>query len=83
MQLTIRRVDPEWVKLAKRKAARKGVSINQFLLDALNQADGTPAEQEKKRNLDKYAGDTNFGPTWNQYLEEDLNLLDAELWISE
>ena len=35
MQLTIRRVDPEWVKTAKRKAARKGVSMNQFILDAI------------------------------------------------
>ena len=80
MQLTIRRVDPEWVKIAKRKAARKGVSMNQFILDALRDGAGDVAEQKRRTNLDKFAGDTNFGPTWNRYLEFDLNLVDSELW---
>ncbi len=36
--------------------------------------------RSKKTNLDAYAGDSDFGPGWDEFLDKDLKKLDRELW---
>jgi len=79
-QVTIRRVDEAWVEKAKREAARLKVSMNQVLVDALRRGLGADAEPVRRTNLDPYAGDSDFGPEWDAFLDKDLKQLDAELW---
>lgn len=79
-QVTIRRVEESWVKKAKEEAKARGVSMNTVLVNAL--ARGLEIDQKKpvrKNNLDKFAGDSDFGPGWDKYLES-LNEIDEELW---
>jgi len=79
-QVTIRRVQEAWVKKAKEEAKARGVSMNTVLVDAL--ARGLAIDETKpvrKNNLDKFAGDSDFGPAWDRYLES-LNEIDEELW---
>ena len=79
-QVTIRRVEESWVKKAKEEAKARGVSMNTVLVNAL--ARGLEIDQKKpvrKNNLDKFAGDSDFGPDWDKYLES-LNEIDEELW---
>jgi len=79
-QVTIRRVEEAWVKKAKEEARVKGVSMNTVLVDALKR--GLAVEECKpvrKNNLDRYAGDSDFGPEWDRHLET-LNQIDEELW---
>ena len=79
-QVTIRRVDEAWVEKAKREAARLKVSMNQVLVDALRRGLGADAEPVRRTNLDRYAGDSDFGPEWDAFLDKDLKQVDAELW---
>ncbi len=37
-------------------------------------------EPVKKTNLDSFAGDSDFGAGWDDFLEKDLKLADSELW---
>ncbi len=79
-QVTIRRVDEAWVEKARREAARLQVSMNQVLVDALRRGLGADAEPVRKTNLDRYAGDSDFGPDWDAFLDKDLQQTDDELW---
>jgi hypothetical protein len=79
-QVTIRRIEEDWVKIAKAEAARLGVSMNQVLVEALRRGLGADAEPVRKTNLDRYAGDSDFGPEWDEFLEKDLKQIDPELW---
>lgn len=79
-QVTIRRVEEAWVDIAKREAGRRGVSMNQVLVDALRRGLGADAEPVRRTNLDAYAGDSDFGSGWDEFLEKDLKQVDSELW---
>ena len=79
-QVTVKEVQEAWLAKAKREAARRGVSLNQVLLEAL--ARGLELRQERSRatNLDRYAGDSDFGPDWDDFLDRELKQIDEELW---
>jgi hypothetical protein len=79
-QVTIRRVDEAWVEKARQEAARLKVSMNQVLVDALRKGLGADVEPVRKANLDRYAGDSDFGPGWDEFLGKDLQQVDDELW---
>ncbi len=79
-QVTIRRVDEAWVEMARQEATRLKISMNQVLLDALRRGLGADAQPVKKTNLDAYAGDSDFGPGWDEFLDKDLKKLNRELW---
>jgi hypothetical protein len=79
-QVTIRRVDEAWVEKARQEAARLKVSMNQVLVDALRKGLGADVEPVRKANLDRYAGDSDFGPGWDEFMGEDLQQVDDELW---
>jgi len=80
MQVTIRRVEESWVAKAKTEAAKRGVSMNEVLRDALAIGLAAKGERKRKANLDKYAGDSDFGPEWESFLEGDLKQIDNDLW---
>jgi hypothetical protein len=79
-QVTIRRIEETWVEKAKEEALRRRVSMNQVLVEALRRGLGADAEPVRKTNLDRYAGDSDFGPEWDEFLEKDLKQVDPELW---
>ena len=79
-QVTIRRVDEAWVEKARQEAARLKVSMNQVLVDALRKGLGADVEPVRKANLDRYAGDSDFGPGWDEFVGKDLQQVDDELW---
>ena len=47
-QVTVRRVEESWVAKAKAEAAKKGVSMNQVLVDAIRK--GLEIEPERRTN---------------------------------
>ncbi len=83
-QVTIRRVEESWVAKAKADAAARGVSMNQVLVDALQQ--GLGVEGKKKTNgLERFAGTMHFGSAdeetrWEKFLNEDLNEIHPDDW---
>lgn len=79
-QMTIRRVEEAWVEKAKQEAARPKVSMNQVPVDALRRGLGADAEPVGRTNLDPYAGDSDFGPGWDEFLDKNLKQVDPELW---
>lgn len=79
-QVTIRRIEKAWVEKAKAEAARRRVSMNQVLVEALRRGLGVDAEPVRKTNLDRFAGDSDFGPRWDEFLQKDLKQIDPELW---
>ena len=79
-QVTIRKVDEAWVEKAREEAARRNVSMNQVLAEALRRGLGVDSEPVRRTNLDKYAGDSDFGPEWDDFLEADLKQVDKSLW---
>ena len=79
-QVTIRRIEEAWVEKAKEEALRRSVSMNQVLVEALKRGLGADAEPLRKTNLDRFAGDSEFGPEWDEFLEKDLKQVDPELW---
>ncbi|MDP4792731.1 MAG: hypothetical protein NWQ35_15150 [Verrucomicrobiales bacterium] len=54
--------------------------MNQVLVEALQRGLGADAEPVRKTNLDRFAGDSDFGPEWDEFLEKDLKQVDPELW---
>ena len=77
-QVTIRKVEKSWVEKAKEEARRQGVSMNTVLRESLRR--GLGVDGEKPLNgLEKYARDSDFGPDWDNFLEE-LNQVDPEDW---
>jgi hypothetical protein len=79
-QLTVRGVEEAWVAKAKAEAAARGVSMNQLLLEALARGLNVKGERLPKSNLDRFAGDSDFGPDWENYLDKELHRTDPELW---
>ena len=79
-QVTIRRVEDEWIAKAKAEANELGVSMNQVLVEALAKGLGVDKKRVRKNNLDKYACDSDFGPEWDRFLDNDLKRIDDELW---
>ncbi len=79
-QVTVRRIDERWVLKAKALAAKKGVSMNTVLVEALGK--GLGLDQARRTNgLEKYAGDSpgDFGPEWEESMEV-FNTIDPGLW---
>jgi hypothetical protein len=79
-QVTVRGVEHSWVTTAKSEAAKRGVSMNQVLLEALARGLNVSGVRVPKSNLDRFAGDSDFGPGWEEFLNKDLNRIDPELW---
>jgi hypothetical protein len=79
-QVTIRKVEEAWVEKARAEAALRKVSMNQVLAEALRRGLGADTEPVRRNNLDKFAGDSDFGPEWDKFLEKDLKQLDESLW---
>ncbi|MBK1829277.1 hypothetical protein JIN77_00925 [Verrucomicrobiaceae bacterium R5-34] len=79
-QVTVRRVEEDWVAKAKAEAAKRGVSMNTVLLEAL--AKGLGVNGEKKTNgLEKFAGSRpeGFGPEFDEAMKE-CSQIDEEMW---
>lgn len=79
-QLTIRRVEESWVAKAKADAAKRGVSMNQVLVDALQRGLGVDAPR-KTNGLEQFSGDTpeGFGPEFEEAMK-DCSRIDEDSW---
>jgi hypothetical protein len=78
-QITVRNVSTRGLKRARELALERSVSLNDVYLDALEKGLGL-AEEKPTNGLERFAGDSDFGPKWQQYLEKDLNQIDEEIW---
>lgn len=76
--MTIRRVDENCVAKAKAEAARRGVSMNEVLRESLRRGLGVAAKMPTN-GLEQFAGDSDFGPGWDEYLE-DLTRINPDDW---
>lgn len=81
-QITVRRVQDRCVEEAKARARQRGVAMNTILVEALEKGLGLDREAApvRRNNLDKFAGDSDFGPDWDEFLETDLKKVDESLW---
>lgn len=78
-QITVRRVSEKCLQVAKQKALQRHQSMNAVLLEALETGLGVAAESTTN-GLEKYSGDSDFGPNWEHFLKVELNKIDQELW---
>lgn len=79
-QLTVRSVEEAWVAKAKAEAAKRGVSMNTVLVEALR--DKFEDKQKSRSNgLEKFAGSCpeGFGPEFDEAMKE-CSLIDEEMW---
>lgn len=77
---SIRRIEEASAELAKKEAARGQVLMNQVLDDGRRRGLGADPAPIRKANLDRYAGDSSFGPEWGEFLDKVLKQIDSELW---
>lgn len=77
-QITVRRVRESCLDEAKRRAKLEGVAINTVLVQALEKGLGID-EPKRTNGLEKFAGDSDFGPDWDAHLSE-LNQVNPEDW---
>lgn len=81
-QVTIRSVKDEWLANAKSEAARRGVSLNSILLEALRERFGS--EKTTTNGLEQFAGCLPFESDEERQQWEDAMKLndqvDEELW---
>ena len=75
-QITIRKVSDRGLALARRMAKEQDLPLNEVLRDAVEKGLGVV----RSNGLERYAGDSTFGPEWDRYLEKDLNRIDQEMW---
>ena len=75
-QITIRKVSERGLALARRMAKEQDVPLNEVLRNAVEKGLGLA----RSNGLEVYAGDSDFGPEWERYLEKDLNRIDPEIW---
>ena len=54
--------------------------MNTILVEALEKGLGIEAGLVRRNNLDRFAGDSDFGPEWDAFLETDLKQVDESLW---
>ena len=82
-QVTIRRVEESWVAKAKAEAAKRGVSMNQVLVDALQIGLGVDAPR-RTNGLERFAGSLPFESpreeaSWDHAMK-DCERIDEESW---
>lgn len=75
-QITIRKVSERGLDLARRMAKEQDVPLNEVLRNAVEKGLGVT----RSNGLEVYAGDSDFGPEWERYLEKNLNRIDPEMW---
>jgi hypothetical protein len=68
-QITVRRVRETCLEEARRLSRQRGVAMNTVLVEVLEQGLGTGKAQQTN-GLERFSGDSNFGPGWDRYLEE-------------
>ena len=77
-QITIRTVKEAAISKAKQRARERGVAMNTVLVEALEAGLGINPEPSTN-GLEKFAGDSDFGPEWNSKMR-DLEKLNPEDW---
>ena len=77
-QITVRQVQDRCIEEAKLRSRERGVAMNTVLVEALEKGLGIDAEK-KTNGLERFAGDSDFGPDWDARLEE-LRQVNPEDW---
>jgi len=78
IQYTIRGVPPEVDHALRRMSKQRGVSLNQLLLERLQDATGVEP-RKKERSLASIAGKWQEDPEFDRILEEQRQI-DWEMW---
>jgi len=79
-QVTVRRVEEEWVAKAKAEAERRGVSMNTVLREAVKKGLGI-VDKKATNGLERFAGSCpeEFGEEWDKRMEV-FDEIDEGLW---
>ena len=77
-QITVRRVQERCIEEAKWLSLQRGVAMNTVLVEALEKGLGLDGEK-RPNGLERFAGDSDFGPGWDAHLEE-LRRVNPEDW---
>lgn len=77
-QITVRQVQDRCIEEAKLRSRERGVAMNTVLVEALEKGLGLDAEK-KTNGLERFSGDSDFGPDWDDRLEE-LRQVNPEDW---
>ena len=80
-QITVRRLNERAINRARELAAQDGISLNCVYLEAIERGLGVREKPIRYDDLDKFAGDADFGPEWDQILEKDINRIDEGEWV--
>ncbi len=73
-QISLRSVSESAVAKAKKRARERGVAMNTVLVEALEIGLGIHPKAPTN-GLERFAGDSDFGPEWDARMEECGNVL--------
>ena len=79
-QITVRKVNERAIERARELAKHRGVSLNRIYRDAIEKGLGVTETPQRYNDLGKFAGDSDFGPEWDKFLDRDLNRIDEDEW---
>jgi|GEM_PF-1531962 len=79
-QITVRNLRDKALLRAQEIARRKKVSLNRVYIEAIEKGLNIEREECRFDDLDSFAGDSDFGPEWEEVLNDDLNRVDEKEW---
>jgi len=77
-QITIRSIPERSIERARSLARERDLPLNHIYVEAMNRGLGL-GDTPVLNGLQKYAADSDFGPEWDDYLE-DLKQVDPKDW---
>ena len=79
-QITVRKLNERAIERACELAKERGVSLNRVYLEAIEKGLGVTETPQRYDDLCKFAGDSDFGPQWDRFLDRELNRIDEDEW---
>lgn len=79
-QVTVRKISSACTSKAKQLAKARNVTLNYIYGEAIHKGLGLDSGSAVSERLAKYAGDSDFGEGWDDFLEKDLKQIDHTLF---
>jgi hypothetical protein len=78
-QITVRNLSEAAIESARKRARREGKSLNRVYVETIEAGLGI-GKGKRQDDLDQFAGDSDFGPDWEKFLDKELNRIDKGDW---
>ena len=78
-QITVRNLSEAAIECARQRSRKEGKSLNRVYVETLEAGLGT-GNGKRQDDLDKFSGDSDFGPDWEKFLDEDLTQISERDW---